>query len=131
MNERNIVFFDGVCHLCNSFVDFLVQQDKHRIIFYAPLQGATAQDLLALENQSRLSSILYLRKGLVYQESEAVLMIFSDLGGVYKMVLILKIIPAFIRNRIYRWVAKNRYLWFGQRDFCRLPEKNERSQLLP
>ncbi len=131
MQAKKIVFFDGVCHLCNTFVDHLIQGDQQHKLYFAPLQGVTASQLLPAEQTKQLNSVIYFREGSSLQESQAVLQVLQDLGGLYKIFVIFKIIPSKLSNIIYRWVAKNRYAWFGERDFCRIATAEERSFLLP
>ena len=130
MHER-VLFFDGICHLCNGFVDFAISQDRQRRIRFAPLQGTTAPQYLIPSDLEALETVIYFRSGKTYHRSLAIIMLLKDLGGLWSLSSVLLVIPGFLRDSIYRWVAKNRYLWFGQRDFCRLPEAHERDFLLP
>jgi predicted DCC family thiol-disulfide oxidoreductase YuxK len=131
MLSKNIIFFDGVCHLCNSFIDHLITADKKRTLYYAPLQGTSAAQILSAQQTQQLSSIVYSRHGQILQESQAVLQILWDLGGVYRIFFVFNIVPRGIRDLVYRWVAKNRHTWFGQREVCRIPTPEQRSFLLP
>ncbi|WII71584.1 DCC1-like thiol-disulfide oxidoreductase family protein [Bdellovibrio sp. 22V] len=128
---RNVVFFDGVCHLCNGFVDAVISRDKAHLLLFAPLQGTTAEDVLPQEDRVKLDTVIYFEAGKIYYRSAAILKILTSLGGVYKLFSIAWIIPAPLRDFLYRIIAKNRYAWFGQREFCRLPTPEERSYLLP
>lgn len=129
--SKPIIFFDGICHLCNGFVDKVIQADKKAYFQFAPLQGSTAEKLLSVEERSALESVILFENGQSYKQSEAVLRIFSRLGGVYRIFTLAYVIPSFLRDRLYLWVAKNRYTWFGQREFCRLPLPHEKDRLLP
>ncbi|WP_413294192.1 thiol-disulfide oxidoreductase DCC family protein [Bdellovibrio sp. HCB185ZH] len=128
---RNVVFFDGVCHLCNGFVDAVITRDPQHRFLFAPLQGSTAEALLPAQDRVNLDTVIYYESGRIYHRSAAVLKILSGLGGVYGLSRLGWIIPGFIRDSLYKLIAKNRYSWFGQRDFCRLPTPSERSYLLP
>lgn len=133
----SIIFFDGVCNLCNTFVDWLIRRDLEKKIFYAPLQGATAREKLKnISHEGRpvgeaLPSVFYVKNNRTYQKSDAALHVIADLGGVWALARILVIIPKFIRDFIYDFVAKNRYQWFGKKDSCRLPSEAEKKQFLP
>lgn len=127
---RNVVFFDGVCHLCNGFVDAVISRDKDHKLLFAPLQGTTATDLLPASDRVTLDTVIYYEAGRIYHRSSAILKILTNLGGPYKLLALGWILPEFLRNLAYNWVAKNRYAWFGQREFCRLPTKEERTYLL-
>lgn len=138
--NKNIIFFDGECHLCNGFVDFLINKDKGRHLYYAPLQGTTAQQYLAPEilkkdlsnthSNDYLKTIMFHTKGEILQKSDAIFAIINILGGVYSPLLIFKIVPKFIRDFFYDLIANNRYKLFGQREFCRLAKPEERAYLL-
>jgi predicted DCC family thiol-disulfide oxidoreductase YuxK len=120
----NIVFFDGYCHLCHGSVKILIRFDKKHILRYAPLQGETAKSLLRAGDVVLPDSMIYLRKGNTHFKSSAVLWLLSDLAWYFKWVLLFLIIPAFIRNALYDFIAKNRYRWFGKYDSCELPRKD-------
>lgn len=130
LKMRNVVFFDGVCHLCNGFVDAVISRDKTHVLLFAPLQGTTAAELLPAEDRVQLDTVIYFEAGKIYRRSAAILKILSKLGGVYKLFSLGWLIPPFLRDALYNWIAKHRYAWFGQRDFCRLPTKEERDYLL-
>lgn len=129
--NSNVVFFDGVCHLCNGFVDAVIGRDKRHLLFFAPLQGSTAEKLLSTNDRTKLDSIVYFESGKTYYRSKAVVKILVSLGGAYKLFSLALFIPGPIRDIIYNLVAKNRYSWFGKSEFCRLPTSEERSYLLP
>jgi predicted DCC family thiol-disulfide oxidoreductase YuxK len=129
--EQTIVFFDGVCHLCNGFVDFAVQRDHERNLLFAPLQGSTAKRSLTPEQREKLDSIMVLNKGRVLENSTAVCQVFSELGGFWRLLsAILRLIPRGLRDFIYSIVARNRYAWFGKSETCRIPTKEERGQIV-
>ena len=119
----NLVFFDGVCNLCNSTVQILLNIDKYQRLKFGSLQGETAKNILPAYQISpeKLTSIIFIHNDKSYTESTAVLEIFRVLGGPWKALYIFKIIPGFIRNGIYRIVARYRYKWFGKKDQCRIP----------
>jgi predicted DCC family thiol-disulfide oxidoreductase YuxK len=131
MTAKPIVFFDGICHLCNGFVDSVIIRDKEKKLNFAPLQGETALTRLSANEISDLNSVILWIDGKTYSKSTAILHILSIAIWPYKFWLAGLLIPAFLRNWIYDWVAKNRYLWFGRREICRLPTPEERDRLLP
>ena len=131
LSQEHIVFFDGVCHLCNTFVDVIITRDRHHRLKFAPLQGETAAQLLPEEMRLNLHSVVYFEAGHLHERSNAILKILSRLGGIYSVFGLGWILPRFIRDRLYNFIAMNRYAWFGQRDFCRLPTPEERAHLLP
>lgn len=128
----SLVFFDGVCNLCNNTVQFLLKIDKHQRLQFGSLQGETAKNNLPAYNISpnKLSSIIFIHKGKVYTESSAVLEIFRVIGGLWTLLYVFKIIPAFLRNGIYRLIARYRYQWFGKKDQCMIPSPSLQSRFL-
>ena len=72
---------------------------------------------------SAMDSVIYLRNGKIHTESAAILMILNDLGGWWKILAVFRIVPAFIRNLFYRFIAKKRYSIFGKKDECMIPSK--------
>jgi len=129
--QKPIIFFDGICHLCNGFVDKVMQRDPHAHFQFAPLQGETAAKLLSSAERLQLDTVILWKDGKKYYRSEAVLKILVKLGGVYSLFALGYFLPPFVRNALYTWVAKNRYSWFGQRETCRLPGPHEKNRLLP
>lgn len=108
------VYFDGVCNLCNWWVRFLTRHDKHKKLQYVSLQSEQATKVF--QNNPELMSlktIVFDNNEQFYTQSNAVLLIFKELGWPYSWVYGFKIIPKLIRNKVYSWVAKNRYRWFG------------------
>lgn len=124
-----IIFFDGVCHLCNGWVDFILRRDKQRTFFLAPLQGETAKSYLSESDRRDLNSVVLWQDGKKYYRSEAVLRIFMQLRG-FRWVLALTWIPRKMRDGAYAMVANNRYRWFGKAKVCRLPTEAEVERLL-
>ncbi|MBK7946249.1 MAG: DUF393 domain-containing protein [Flavobacteriales bacterium] len=131
MSTSRIIFFDGVCGLCNRFVDRLLAADTRGSFRFATLQGTTANQLLPDGMAAALESVVYIRDGVILQRSDAALRALIDLGGWRKGYGLLLIVPRFTRDAVYAWVASNRYKWFGKHDTCRLPTPEERERFLP
>jgi predicted DCC family thiol-disulfide oxidoreductase YuxK len=113
--KNNIVFFDGVCNLCNGWVKFLKKYDRKKRFEMYSLQSQMATSFLAPQYLSaQPESIIYLRNGKIFTKSLAVCFIFKDLPLPFSLLYALRIIPPFIRDSVYKWVAKNRYRWFGK-----------------
>ena len=127
---QQVIFFDGVCNLCNRTVDFLIRRDKNRVLRYAPLQGKAAKDLLDPAMIQALPSVVFMDKNGAHQRSSAVIRAAAKLGGMWPLMKALLIIPRPIRDAIYSWIGRNRYRWFGKRDSCRLPTPQERAMFL-
>jgi predicted DCC family thiol-disulfide oxidoreductase YuxK len=117
------VFFDGVCTLCNRGVNFLIKHDKKGVLKFASLQSEYAQNVIpkALLDRDNLDTIIVYTDGKFYERSKAVLKLCKVLGGGFYVVLIGYLIPRFIRDGLYRFIANNRYRWFGTQSQCRVP----------
>ncbi len=127
---KRIVFFDGVCGLCNKTVDFLIRTDRGHKLRFAPLQGYTAKRLLTKIQVENLDTVVYYRDGKYLVSSTAVLRLLLDVGGLWKILSIFLILPAFVRNAVYYFIAKRRYGWFGKSDTCRIPTADEKHLFL-
>lgn len=126
--HHTIVIFDGVCHLCNGFVDFIFKHDKRRAFILLPSQAQKAKGILrAFDLHEKAdTSVFLVQGGKIYQESTAALRVLQNMGFPYNLFMVLIIIPPFIRNVFYRLIARNRYRWFGRRQTCRfLPAEEE------
>jgi predicted DCC family thiol-disulfide oxidoreductase YuxK len=126
----SIVFFDGVCNFCNSTVNWLLVRNTRRNLLFSSLQGQRAKELLPREMIEELSSIVYYRKGRCHIKSTAVLLIFFDMAWYGFIVLPFFLVPTFLRDAVYNWIARNRYRWFGKRESCRVPSPRERNRFL-
>jgi predicted DCC family thiol-disulfide oxidoreductase YuxK len=129
-NPENVVFFDGVCNFCNATVNWLMIANKRRNLMFASLQGKTAEQVLAVSDRVGLASLVYYRKGKVYRKSTAALWVFRDTAWYGFLAFPFFLIPIVLRNRVYDWVASNRYRWFGKRDSCRVPTLDEKARFL-
>lgn len=121
---ERVIYFDGICALCNHFVDFLVVRKNSDRFRFTPLQGQYAQAHLPTE-LNELKTVAYQRAEKLYLRSSAALWILYDLGGLWSALIIFLIVPAFIRDWFYNLIAKNRYKWFGIKESCRLPSPEE------
>lgn len=131
-DDAAIVFFDGVCGLCNRFIDFLMRHDRHRHLHYAPLQGETAQQRLPAELRGSVDSVVFLKNEEMWTRSTAVVHILIEVGGVWGLLgRVIGLVPKFLRDPGYRLVAHWRYRLFGKKESCRMPQGDERDLLLP
>lgn len=118
---NHVVYYDGHCILCSKAIQFLLVRDKNKRLHFSPLQSGYAAEHLTSLPKPWPDSIILQTNNKIYVKSSAVLIAVSKLGSIYKLVALLLIIPPFIRNFVYDWVAKNRYGWFGKSDTCFLP----------
>lgn len=127
-----VVIFDGVCNLCNNTVDFLIRRDRKQLYRFTANQDTTGRALLEAQgvNPDDVSTIYLWENGRLYTRSTAVLRILRRLPFPWPLFYAGIVIPPFIRNGIYRWVARNRYRWYGRRNTCRVPTPEERARFL-
>lgn len=127
-----VIFFDGVCNLCNNSVDFIIKRDKQATFQFASLQSDVASRLLSQHDYTvgEMTTLVLLQDGQIYTRSRAALEICRKLDGLWPLLYIFRWVPAFIRDSIYNWVSRNRYRWFGKRDSCRIPEEHEKVRFL-
>lgn len=133
MSEENnrIIFFDGVCNLCNRSVQIVLRNDKQKIYRFAALQSEFAQQFFAAHQFVRKTdSIVLFDNGRFYTESTAGLRVAVRLRFPYPLFGALFIFPAFLRDPVYRWIARNRYKWFGRRDSCMIPGPDTAARFL-
>ena len=129
---RRILFFDGVCGLCNWAIDFVLKRDPHGKFQFAPLQGETARALLTAKDVEDLNTMVLLVGGRTYRNSSAAVRVLWQLGSGWQLLgTALWLIPLPIRNLGYTLIASNRYRMFGKKETCRLPTPHERLRFLP
>lgn len=126
---KPVIFFDGVCSLCNHAVDFLMAEDHHERYLFASIQGETAKSIQNAELQAGKTMALQ-DGGHLFIKSEAVLRAAAGLGGHWRIMSWFRFVPLTIRDRIYMLVSDNRYAVFGKRDTCRMPTEAERRRFL-
>jgi len=134
MNEpgRPIVLFDGVCGLCDKFVQFVIRHDHAEAVRFAALQSETGKDLLRAFGlpESELSFIVVIEGKNSFIKSAAVLEVLRYLPGVWSYLALLRYIPAAISDLVYEFTASNRYHWFGKYDACVIPTDRDRKRFL-
>ncbi len=129
--KMNIIVFDGVCNFCNRIVQIIIRHDPSAQIHFAAQQSEAGEKLikdLAIKESS--NSVLFVKDGLVYYQSDAVIEIAKLLKGwpiIFKYGII---VPRFLRNAIYKFIAANRYAIFGKQDQCMVPKEEDRVRFL-
>ncbi len=128
----HIIFFDGVCNLCNNSVNFIIERDKKDIFYFASLQSDEAKNMLGEKYPASgtFDTILYLEKGILYTYSTAILRICKKLPLPYPLFYAFVVIPPFIRNYAYGIISRNRYKWFGKKDQCMIPTPELKAKFL-
>ena len=127
-----IILFDGVCNFCNGSINFVITQDKKDVFRFAPLQSPTGQKLLVQYQVGKIDfeSFVLIQDGKAYQKSTAALKVLNQLPWYWKALQVFWIIPAFLRNTIYDFIARNRYKWFGKNEKCMIPTPEVRNRFL-
>ena len=123
-SDHPILFFDGVCNLCNGAVQWFLKNDRSGELRFASLQSELAQELLppAGIDPRVLNSLVFYHKGRVLQKSDGALAAYRQAGGMWgKLAGAAGLVPRFIRDGVYGAIARNRYRWFGKRNECMLP----------
>jgi predicted DCC family thiol-disulfide oxidoreductase YuxK len=118
-----VVIFDGVCNLCNGVVRWIIPRDPTNRVRFTALQSVAGQRLLQQHtiDATTIDSVIVVDGDTVFVESDAALRICRYLRWPWPLLQYLRIIPRTWRDSIYRWVARNRYRWFGRREQCMLP----------
>ncbi|WP_426432459.1 thiol-disulfide oxidoreductase DCC family protein [Winogradskyella sp. HB-48] len=133
-NNKQLILFDGVCNLCNNSVLYVIKRDKKDKFLFAPLQGEVGKSISSQFqiDTTKIDSILLYNpaKKKVYSKSTAALQVAKQLNFPTKLMTVFLIIPTFIRNLVYDFVAKNRYKWFGKKDACMIPTPELKAKFL-
>jgi predicted DCC family thiol-disulfide oxidoreductase YuxK len=129
---NHIILFDGVCNFCNSSINLVIAKDKRNLFRFAPLQSEIGQQLLKYYHidSSKTDSVIYIENGKAYTRSSAALRVAKHMKGAYPLLFGLIIIPPFLRNLVYDYIARNRYKWFGKKDSCMIPTPEVRQKFI-
>ena len=130
--NKSIILFDGVCNLCNSSVNFIIKHDKKKHFLFASLQSDAAKEILLHHSLNKIifDSIILIEDTIIYEKSTAVLRIAKKLNNGFQLLYVFILIPKILRDKIYDYIAKNRYKWYGKKDTCMLPTKDLKSRFL-
>lgn len=132
MTDNSVILFDGICNLCNKYVQYVIKHDKQKVFRFAALQSDAGQAILKEHHLSStdFNSFILLQNNIVYTKSTAALKVAKQLNGIVKILYGFIIVPKFIRNGVYNFIAKNRYRWFGKKESCMIPTSNIQSRFL-
>lgn len=130
--SQSIVFFDGVCNLCNASIDFIIKRDRHNKFLMGALQDDFSKIVLSSYQvrQDYLDSLVLLEDGEIFYKSTAALKIARELSGLWPIFYPLIILPTWLRDPVYDFIGKNRYRWFGKKNTCRIATPEERAKFL-
>jgi predicted DCC family thiol-disulfide oxidoreductase YuxK len=150
VTPRLVVLFDGVCNLCNGSIQFIIKRDPGARFHFASLQSPAGRQLLEKAglivagsahppapdlnspgpDPPGLNSFVLLENGKVFTRSSAALRVLKQLGGGWKLLYAFRIVPPFIRDGVYDWIARNRYRWFGRQEACWIPTPELKERFL-
>jgi len=132
MPANPIILFDGVCNFCNGTVNFVIKRDKSARLKFSTLQSEIGQNLIKANNfqDPDLRSFVFIEKRELYTRSTAALKVCKYMDGLWPLMYGFIIVPKFIRDGIYNWIANNRYRWFGKKEVCMVPTPELQSRFL-
>ena len=126
--KKDIIVFDGLCVMCNSFLKWVLENDKDDKYLFANIQSDFY--MKSMDINKSIDSIILIKENNIFYESEAIKYILKDLDKFFLLQLVLNVTPKFISNFFYKIIANNRYKIFGKKDKCELPNKNLLSKFL-
>jgi len=128
-----ILLFDGHCNLCNAWVQYIVKRDSSKTIRFASLQSKAGRRMLEEHkiDKNYIESLVFFEEGSFTFSSNAALRTLSYLDGWQKHLIFLTVVPRSLRDLVYRFIAKNRYKWFGRREQCMVPTAELSKRFLP
>lgn len=129
-HQGPVIVFDGICVLCNGWVRFLLHRDRGRYRF-ASMQTESGRALLSAHglDADDPSSFLLVEEGRAWTDTEAIRRVLSGLGGAWRITALIGLVPRFLRDPLYRMIARNRYRWFGTTT-CTVPDETQRRRFL-
>lgn len=128
----NLILFDGVCVLCNGWARFVARHDHARVFRLATAQSDLGQGIYRQLGLSPVTfdTLVVVLNGRYHTDTDAILTVLSQFGGLWRTANVLRLIPARLRDGVYRRVARNRYKWFGRHEVCPMPTEDLRARLL-
>ena len=131
-DKSNIIFFDGVCNLCNFWVKYVVRNDPEGIFCFSSLQSDFTENFLSQNNiNSDFETIIFFSEGRFLKESDAVISILFKIGGFNRLLSrIIKLLPLKLRDGLYKFVSGNRYQLFGKKEHCMVPNESIKKRFL-
>lgn len=130
--HQKVVLFDGVCNLCSSSVQFILKRDRKNQFLFGSLQGEYGQSVLRKYQLplNEFNSFMLIEDNKLYTKSTGALRMLKHLGGGWSLLYVFIIVPKFIRDAVYNWIARNRYKWFGKKNECWLPRPEWKARFL-
>ncbi len=131
--DKKIILFDGVCNLCDATVQFIIKRDKRDVFRFVALQSDLGQQIIShigIDTSKTDSIILYEPGHAYYYKAEAAIKIAMQLGGVFLLMGMFSVLPNWLSNKVYDYVARNRYKWYGKKDECMVPTAKMKAKFL-
>jgi len=131
--DKKLILFDGVCNLCDTTVQFIIKHDKQDVFRFVALQSELGQEIvkyIGVDTSKTDSIILYEPGRAYYYKAEAAIRIAKELGGIYSLVGVFSVLPNWFSNKIYDYVARNRYKWYGKKEECMIPTPEMKAKFL-
>lgn len=131
--DKKIILFDGVCNLCDNTVQFIIKHDKHDIFRFVALQSDLGEKIVShigLDRSKTDSIILYQPGHAYYYKAEAAIKIANELGSIYSLLNVFSILPKWLTNKVYDYIARNRYKWYGKKEKCMMPTPEMKTKFL-
>jgi predicted DCC family thiol-disulfide oxidoreductase YuxK len=123
--EKSIILFDGDCNFCNASVSFIIRHNRKKSFHFFPLQSTHGRDLLRKfkVNENYIDSLVLIEGQRIFFKSSAALRIAGKLNGALRLLYLFLIVPRFVRDKVYTWIANRRSSWFKNQNNCILPER--------
>lgn len=130
--DGKVIVFDGVCFLCSRSVAFVLVRDRQKQFRFATLQSTRGRALLIRHglDPEDPDSFLLADGAAGYANSDAIIRVVTALGGAWRLAALFRLVPRLLRDRLYRWIARNRYRWFGRREACMVPSPEMQGRFL-
>ncbi len=127
-----VVLFDGVCNFCDGAVQFLIRHDRHGRLRFAAYQSDAGNQLARRYgiDPEKLETFAFICRGRAFVRSDAGIAVAAALGGVWRLAVMLKLVPRFLRDAVYGFIARHRYRWFGRKESCMVPDAGVRGRFL-
>jgi len=132
VKNKSIIFFDGICTLCNKTVLFILKHETNKLIYFSSLQSKFAQDIFSKKsiNIEEFNSIIFIENNCIYYKSQAVFRISKNLKFPFNLLKYFRFLPVFITDFIYDIIAENRYRIFGKIEQCQLLTESDKKRFL-
>ncbi len=131
--HKKLILFDGVCNLCNASIQYIIKHDHKDVFRYAALQSEVGEQIIKtydIDTSKTDSILLYSKENGITYKSTAALKIAGQLSFPINLMIVFMIVPTFIRNWVYDYIAKNRYKWYGKKEECMIPTPELKSKFL-